>query len=131
MSKHFLLTGATGLVGHYLVRDFLLEGVPLAVLIRAGKAQSARERLDQILEHWEEDLGRALPRPMCLEGDITQPELGLSGQHRRWVTRHCGSVIHNAASLKFNGNDRQQDPWLSNITGTNHVLEMCRTLGLR
>ena len=35
MSKYLLLTGATGLVGQYLLRDLLLEGMPVAVLIRS------------------------------------------------------------------------------------------------
>ena len=67
MSKHLLLTGATGLVGQYLLRDFLLEGTPLAVLIRSKGKRSAHERLEQILGHWEDDLGRRLPRPVCLD----------------------------------------------------------------
>jgi thioester reductase-like protein len=35
MSKHLLLTGCTGLLGQYLLRDLLLGGVPLAVVIRS------------------------------------------------------------------------------------------------
>jgi thioester reductase-like protein len=131
MSKHLLLTGATGLVGQYLVRDFLLEGTPLAVLIRSKGKRSAHERLEQILGHWEEHLGRRLPRPVCLEGDIASPGLGLSHLERRWVTQHVGPVLHNAASLNFTGKDRTKEPWLSNLTGTAHVLDFCRELRLR
>ena len=32
--SYVFLTGATGLVGRYLVRDLLLKGVRLAVLVR-------------------------------------------------------------------------------------------------
>jgi nucleoside-diphosphate-sugar epimerase len=40
-------------------------------------------------------------------------------------------VIHNAASLTFFGKDRNEDPWLSNLTGTQNVLQFCEKAGLR
>jgi thioester reductase-like protein len=131
MSNQILLTGCTGLLGQYLLRDLLLEGVPLAVLIRAKKDEPAAERLNQVVGYWEGELGRPLPRPACLEGDITLPGLGLSGRDRGWVARNCGSVLHNAASLAFVGKDRAKDPWLSNLTGTANVLDLCRHARLR
>ena len=130
MVKHLLLTGCTGLLGQYLLRDLLLEDVPLAVVIRARKDETAHARLDQLLGYWENELGRSLPRPVCLEGDLTAPGLGLSDSERTWVARHCGSVLHNAASLTFVGKDRTQEPWLSNLTGTANVLGLCRDAGL-
>jgi thioester reductase-like protein len=131
MSKHLLLTGATGLVGQYLLRDFLLEGTPLAVLIRSKGKRSAHERLEQILGHWEDELGRRLPRPVCLEGDISSPGLGLRHAERRWAAQHVGPVLHNAASLNFTGKDHAKEPWLSNFSGTANVLDFCRELRLR
>lgn len=131
MVKHLLLTGATGLVGHYLLRDLLSAGVPVAAVIRARKGESAVDRLERVMDRLEGEIGRLLPRPVCLEGDITEPGLGLSPGDRRWVARHCGPVIHNAASLQFHGKDRNRDPWLSNLTGTAHTLDLCRELRLR
>jgi thioester reductase-like protein len=114
-----------------LLRDLLLEGTSVAVLIRPKKQQSARDRLEEILTHWEAQHLGPLPRPVCLEGDITSPKLGLSGSARRWVARNCTSVLHNAASLNFHGTNREQEPWLSNLAGTGNVLELCRGTGLR
>jgi thioester reductase-like protein len=126
MAKHLLLTGCTGLLGQYLLRDLLLEGIPLAVLIRSRKDEPASERLEQVIGYWEAELGRPLARPICLEGDITITGLGLTRQAQMWLRRHVGAVLHNAASLAFFGKDRAQDPWLSNLTGTSRVLEVCR-----
>jgi thioester reductase-like protein len=131
MSEHVLLTGATGLVGQYLLRDLLLREVPVAVLIRSRAKEPARERVEAILNHWEEEQGRALPRPVCLEGDITSPGLGLDDETWRWAAGHCRQVLHNAASLTFLGKDRDRDPWLSNQTGTARLLDFCRQAGLR
>jgi nucleoside-diphosphate-sugar epimerase len=131
MSNFLLLTGATGLLGRYLLRDLLLAGVPLAVLLRPRGKESARGRLEDVMAHWEADRGRRLPRPVCLEGDITRAGLGLSAGDLGWVAGNCGRVLHNAASLTFYGADRARDPWLSNLTGTRNVLELCRAAGLR
>jgi thioester reductase-like protein len=129
--KRLLLTGATGMVGQYLLRDLLLGGASLAVVIRAQGGATARARLHAILTHWEKGLGRPLPRPVCLEGDITREGLGLTREAQAWVSQHCDSMLHNAASLTFVGGDRGKDPWLSNVTGARNVLEFCRQTGLR
>ena len=55
-----LLTGATGLVGRYLVRDLLLNGHDLAVVVRPSRRQTPRERMEEILQHWERELGASV-----------------------------------------------------------------------
>jgi len=131
MSKYALLTGATGLVGRYLIRDLLLQGQPLALVVRPSRKQTCRERVETILQMWERDLGRELPRPVLLEGDVGQEQLGLSLANRRWVAHNCDRVIHNAAILTFHGPDRQGEPWRTNLDGTRNVLDFCRDLKLR
>jgi nucleoside-diphosphate-sugar epimerase len=131
MHDYVLLTGATGLLGQYLLRDLLRRGLRIAVIIRSRGSQSAQDRLARILAHWESELDPDLPRPVCLEGDITAANLGLNAEDRLWVADRCRSVLHNAASLTFFGKDRSQDPWLSNLTGTANVLEFCRQTKLR
>ncbi len=71
-----LLTGATGLVGRYLVRDLLLNEHRLAVVVRPSRRQSPEERMEEILQLWERELGRSLPRPVVLAGDICERGLG-------------------------------------------------------
>ncbi len=132
MTDYCLLTGATGLLGRYLLRDLLLEGGQVAVLIRSRDGQAPAERLKEVLSHWDRALGRKLPRRIhCLEGDVTLPGLGLSDDDRRWVARHCPRILHNAASLTFVGKDRADDPWLSNLVGTERVLDLCQAAGIR
>jgi thioester reductase-like protein len=128
---HVLLTGATGLVGQYLLRNLLREGHDVAVLIRPQGARSAGQRLKDVLGHWERAAGVRLPRPVCLEGDISAAGLGPAREARAWVTAHCPGVLHNAASLTFVGTDRTQEPWRSNYTGTQNVLHFCQETGLR
>ena len=129
--QYYLLTGATGLLGGYLLKDLQLANLPLAVIARASQEVSARQRIDEIMVRWEKQAGHSLPRPVVLIGDIQKPDLGLCDRDVRWIGRHCTAVIHNAASLKFSGSDRQKDPWLSNLNGTQHMLELCRQTGIQ
>ena len=46
MSGYYLLTGATGLLGRYLMRNFLLRDVPLAVLVRSHRHASGSARVE-------------------------------------------------------------------------------------
>lgn len=130
MSDVILLTGATGLLGRYLLRDLSLGGATLAVLARGDRRQPAAARIEAIMAEWEETLGRSLPRPFVLDGDITAPGLGLDADAKRWLARNVAEVVHNAASLTFQGTDRARDPWLSNLNGTANVLDACRAAGV-
>jgi thioester reductase-like protein len=117
-------------VGRYLIRDLLLQGRQLAVLVRATKRQTPHERLEGILQRWEKQLGQLLPRPVCLEGDVCQANLGLDSSQMQWVQEHCETIMHNAAVLTFYGSDRDSDPWRTNVGGTQHVLDFCRRVDL-
>ena len=60
--SHILLTGATGLLGRYLIRDLIQQGHSLAVLVRSSRQASATERIDEVMKHWEPETG-VLPAP--------------------------------------------------------------------
>lgn len=130
MAYH-LLTGATGLLGGYLLRDLLRSGHRLAVLVRPNRHESARQRVERLLSHWESQTGEILPRPVVLSGDLTEPDLSLSTEDFRWIERHCRGIIHNAASLTFHSTGRENEPWRSNVGGTRNVLELCAQTGMR
>ena len=78
------------------------------------------------MRHWEEILGRPLPQPVVLEGDLSQPLCGLSADARGWVAEHCDELLNNAASLTFRGSDRDAEPWRTNLTGTGNALALAR-----
>ncbi len=122
-----LLTGATGLLGRYLIRDLARQGQQVAVLVRSGRLASAQQRVDQIMDHWRPTCGE-LPAPRVLEGNISRPNLGLSDEDFRWAASHCSGVVHSAASLKFQ--PAGDEPWNSNLNGTRHVVEFCEKAGI-
>lgn len=129
--SYLFLSGATGLLGAYLVRDLTLAGVNLALLVRSTRMESARQRVEGLMARWEKEAGFALPRPVILEGDLKRGDLGLSEAATDWARQHCRAFMHNAASLTFYGNGRNEEPYLSNINGTRNVLEFCEGAGIR
>lgn len=129
--SYFLLTGATGLLGRYLMRDLTVAELPLAVVVRPTKWESAAQRIETAMARWEIELGRSLVRPVVLEGDISEPGLGLSPRDLAWVSAHCSSVIHSAASLTFHADEASGEPWKSNVEGTRNVVELCRQANIR
>jgi thioester reductase-like protein len=130
MAYH-LLTGATGLLGRYLLRNMLLDDLPVAVVIRPSRRAKVQQRVEEVMGHWDQQAGRALPRPVVLEGDISEPGLGLDARSTAWVAANCSHVLHNAASLTFQSEGPEGEPWLSNVAGTRNVLGLCRTTGIR
>jgi len=131
MPTFTLLTGATGLLGQYLLRDLLERGCDVAVVVRPSRAADARSRIEAVMSRWDRLAGRSLRRPVVLAGDLAAPGLGLTAEDRRWVGRACSAVLHNAASLSFTtGGPRTEEPWLGNVTGTTHVVTLARELGI-
>jgi thioester reductase-like protein len=123
------LTGATGLLGRYLLRDLLASGRPVGVLIRDSSSASAPERLAELQWFCEESLRRALPRPMLVQGDLRSPGLGLGSVERHWLARHARAVIHSAAYVSYQPTP-DGEPWQTNVLGTRRLLELCQTLGI-
>ncbi len=128
---HVLLTGCTGLLGSYLLRDLLLEGRPVAVLVRDDRKRSAGERVVGLIRRWETMLGKRLPDPVVIPGELLRPGCGIAAADREWIARHCDELVHNAASLSFRGGHRGGEPWATNVAGTRHVLDLVRAAGLR
>jgi thioester reductase-like protein len=126
LRSYILLTGATGLLGQYLLRDLLLSDHQVAVLARPNKRQSVEKRIESILLRFESELKRSLPRPVILEGDVSEAELNLNKRQIQWIASHCNSILHNAATLQFYGSSRAEEPWRTNLGGTQNILQLAR-----
>ena len=123
---HTLLTGATGLLGRYLLRNLLAQGTPVAVVVRPSEKRPAVDRIEDILHLWESQSGASLPSPACLVGDVQSKDLGLDSESRSWIREHCDRVMHSAAALNLHGSVRDGEPRTTNVEGTRNVLHLCR-----
>ncbi len=114
------------MVGRYLMRNLFLEGRHLAVVVRPTRRMNVQQRIESILQRWEQEIGAPLPRPIVFEGDVCQPDLGLQPDEISWIRKHCNQIIHSAAVLQFSGASLDQEPWRTNLGGTKNVLELSR-----
>ncbi|HRX82043.1 MAG TPA: SDR family oxidoreductase, partial [Pirellulaceae bacterium] len=105
-------------------------GRRVAVLARPSRKETAEQRIEAIMQMWESELGRLLPRPICLEGDICSERLGLDERSLRWVADYCSTMLHSAASLTFHS-DGTGEPYRSNVGGTKNMLGLCQATGIR
>ena len=126
-----LLTGATGLLGQYLMRDLLASGTRLAVLVRPKKGDPAEQRIERILQYWESEMGQSLPRPLVLNGDVAETDLGFSEEQCDWISKHCNRMIHNAAILRFHSSGPKDEPWRTNLQGTQNALSLAKRCGIK
>ena len=130
MKDYILLTGATGLLGRYLLRDLLSRGRKVVVVVRPTKHLNVRERIEQILQQWESESNSLFPRPVVFEGDICAEFLGLNDTQRQWIADNCSSVLHSAATLTFHS-QKNGEPWRTNVGGTEHMLQLCEVADIR
>lgn len=130
-TSYILLTGATGLLGRFLLRDLSAQGRKVAVLVRGNKTANAEDRVNDLLRDWHEVAGAYVEKPLILQGDITLPGLGLSVADRDWVAANVDEVVHSAANLSFARREADGEPYASNEGGTAKVLELCRGAGIR
>lgn len=127
-----LLTGATGLVGGLVLANLLRCEIPVAVMARANRRQSASDRVESLMQRLEERFGGLLVRPVVLSGDLCTPGPGLSASERGWLAENCGSVIHSAANLLFRpaSEHPQNEPFRTNVEGTRNLLDLTTAAGI-
>lgn len=123
-ARDVLLTGATGFLGSYLLRDLLAcTDARIHCLVRAGSKEEARRRLRAAAERYrlahDLDIERVVPVP----GDVSRPRLGLDEAAYADLVERVGAVYHAAAHINFVA------PYSSvkatNVDGMAAVLELC------
>ncbi len=101
--REVLLTGATGFIGRFLLRDLLQQNDDLVVhcVVRADDADHGLERLRDTLRHaeiWDEAF---TPRIRVVAGDIGQARFGLSGADFNELCQRIDAVYHLAADISL------------------------------
>ncbi|GAB6094454.1 hypothetical protein JCM14469_07060 [Desulfatiferula olefinivorans] len=127
--KNVLLTGATGFLGAYILRDLLEKTDALVFcLVRSPNGVDAFDRLRSNLRRfgiWKEAY---TPRIMPLCGDLAEPLMGLDPETYNDLACLIDRVVHNGAMVNFSYSYDLLKR--ANVTGTRHVLEFtaCRQL---
>ncbi|WP_139488457.1 non-ribosomal peptide synthetase [Brevibacillus dissolubilis] len=97
-----LLTGATGFLGAFLLRDLLKQtDADIYCLVRAASTEQGEQRIRQTLELyelWDESVAH---RIVPIIGDLAQPFLGLSGEAFDQLASTIDVIYHNGALVNF------------------------------
>ncbi|MBI5208225.1 MAG: SDR family oxidoreductase [Candidatus Firestonebacteria bacterium] len=121
--KTIFLTGATGLVGSYLLKTFLKNNYKVYALARSKDNRNARERVFEVLKFWDKNvLLKKSNNLIVLEGDITRKNLGLDKPNVDLLKREVEEIFHCAAETKFNAPLKEIRK--INVEGTMNVLEL-------
>ncbi|WP_244467086.1 non-ribosomal peptide synthetase [Nocardia vulneris] len=129
-ARDVLLTGATGFVGAYLLRE-LLDRTDAVVwcLVRAENAGAGRARIQEALARyqlWDDALEtRIVPVP----GDLAQPAFGLSDTEHAWLADRIDVIYHNGA--RVNHLEHYARLRAANVEGTREVLRLATTRRLK
>jgi fatty acyl-CoA reductase len=136
--KHILLVGVTGFIGKVWMVD-LLEQIPdigkITLLIRRNRTTTAQRRFEKIVEEsptldglqkqYGSRLGDFLREKIeVVEGDVSQPGLGLQESVIARLSRSLDLVVNSAGLTDFNPDLR--DAVSSNVESAEHLLNFIR-----
>jgi long-chain acyl-CoA synthetase len=136
--KQVMLIGVTGFIGKVWLVNTLMD-VPeigrIYLLIRRQKANSALQRFEKLVEESPvfdplfESHGDGLSqflsqRVDVVEGDVTQPGLGLSSEDHERLGKNLDLIINSSGLTDFNPD--LQDALATNVDAAVHVVDFVR-----
>ena len=121
------LTGATGFLGSYLMRDLLSRSQPIKVIahVRALDSKAALDRVIQTCQAYGVWDPSWASRISCVVGNLGEPQLGLSPEDWKTVSETANVIIHNGAQVHWVYPYQNLKP--ANVKGTLDILSLCAT----
>ncbi|RWS29996.1 fatty acyl-CoA reductase-like protein, partial [Leptotrombidium deliense] len=130
--KSVFVTGATGFLGKVLVEKLIRSCVSvnkIYILLRPKNGFSSKQRFDEFISSkcFDRCSKTILDAKLVIvEGDITEPCLGLSEKDKNVLLTEVSVVFHSAASVKFD--DPLKECLKFNVLATKSVLELCHQM---
>lgn len=121
--ENALLTGATGFLGAYLLKELLLAtSAQIYCLVRADDQGSAMKRIkDNLLKWgcWNESFASRIE---AIPGDLSFPRLGLSEKMWKQLVQQIDTIYHNGAHVNSLLPYRKLKA--ANVEGTKELLKL-------
>ncbi len=125
-----LLTGATGFLGAYLLRELLQQtDAEIVCLVRASDGEKAQQKLAKNLELYELTGVSSSERVTAVCGNLSEPNLGLSGGEYRQMAESIDAIYHNGAQVSVVAPYPVLKP--ANVTGTREVLRLATQIKVK
>jgi NAD(P)-dependent dehydrogenase (short-subunit alcohol dehydrogenase family) len=113
MQMNYLVTGATGFIGKFMLEKLLARGGTVYVLLR----EQSRHKLVELEQRYPHSPGKL----MAIGGDITQPGLGISDADMQEIKSNIDHFIHLAAIYDMKADAESQ--LLTNVAGTRNAIQ--------
>lgn len=121
--KRVFLTGATGLLGAYVLDELLRTGASeVRCLVRSTEASSAAERLRSHLQRLGLEAAALDERVVAVAGDLREPRFGLPPAEHAALAERLDAIVHAGASVDFLRPLAGLQS--ANVDGTARVLEL-------
>lgn len=130
--KSVFITGGTGFIGKVLIEK-LLRSCPklnkVYLLIRPKRSQDTDQRLEELVDSpLFEKLKKEQPsfkdKFVAINGDMCQPELGISQSDKELLEREIHIVFHSAATIRFDEPLRVAVEM--NVLGVRKMVNLCK-----
>ena len=114
----YFVTGATGFIGQFLIRNLLARRQPIYVLVRKGSVK----KLDALREQW----GATEKDVIAVIGDLGGRNLGVSPADVKKLKGKVDHMFHLAAvyDLKASADEQQK----ANVDGTRHAVQFAQAV---
>lgn len=129
-TRSTFLTGASGFLGAFLLRDILASTkVHVYCLIRSRSEKDGRERIQNTLAKYGLWQTEFTTRFTAIPGDLEKPLLGLNAETFRFLCSEVDAVYHCGALVNFIESYDVLKP--SNVLGTKEVIRLASTIKLK
>jgi amino acid adenylation domain-containing protein/thioester reductase-like protein len=124
--ERIFLTGATGFLGVYLLRDLMEQTqAEIHCLVRCSDEAEGRERIRQTLDRYLLPLDPFDSRIVIWPGDISKPFIGVTEEGFQKLAHEMDAIYHCATLVNF------LDPYYrlkaANVQGTQEIIKLaCR-----
>ena len=129
-AAHVLLTGATGLLGSFLVREVLDQtDAHLWCLVRADSVEHGLERIEAAMRRFGSWREGDRERLTAVPGDLGDARLGLSADRFAELAEQIDAIVHNGARVNhIETYSRMHAP---NVRATEALLRLASTHRLK
>jgi NAD(P)-dependent dehydrogenase (short-subunit alcohol dehydrogenase family) len=110
----YLVTGATGFIGRFLVQELLRREGTIHVLVR----RESKAKLERLRRQW----GVGADRVKVVVGDLSEPRLGVSAAALRALRGRIDHLYHLAAIYDLEADPAHQR--VVNVEGTRHMVQL-------
>jgi NAD(P)-dependent dehydrogenase (short-subunit alcohol dehydrogenase family) len=116
----YFVTGATGFIGRFLVKNLMKRGQPIYVLVRKGSVK----KLDDLREEWGATDKDVIP----VVGDLGKKNLGVADSDLKKLKGKVEHMFHLAAIYDLKATAEEQQ--IANVEGTRHAVEFAQAVSV-